>query len=453
MTINQFKTEAKETLRVGMPIVISQLGIVAMGVADTIQVGGIPGKGAVSVAAAGVANSVYFAIAIIGLIALGVIAPMVSKAEAEGDKPEINRLYQATIRVALIAASFTLIINTLTIFGLAIFKQDPEVTALAIPYGYIVAISVFPLFLFTGIRQLSDGLSHTRLAMIVTLTALLLNILLNHVLIHGVWIFPKWGLFGGGVATLLSRIYMAVALWVLILKDKNISPYLASVKEPLGNLIKHIFKVGIPAGFQGFFEVAVFVGAAIIIGWYGKYQQAAHFIAINMCSVTYMMMTGISAAGGIRVGHFWGLRDKGSMLTAGNTALGLAGSFMLCCAIIFVLFTQWLVGLYTTEGEVVPIAITLTIIGGFFQISDGLQVTALGILRGIADVNIPTVITLIAYWGIGLPIGYVLSYQFDLKAAGIWIGLTAGLTASAIMLCWRFYRMIKKMAVVASETA
>jgi MATE family multidrug resistance protein len=126
---------------------------------------------------------------------------------------------------------------------------------------------------------------------------------------------------------------------------------------------------------------------------------------------------------------------------------------MLCCAIIFVLFTQWLVGLYTTEADVVPIAITLTIIGGFFQISDGLQVTALGILRGIADVNIPTVITLIAYWGIGLPIGYVLSYQYDLKAAGVWIGLTAGLTASAIMLCWRFYRMIKKMAVVASETA
>lgn len=453
MTINQFKTEAKETLRVGMPIVISQLGIVAMGVADTIQVGGIPGKGAVSVAAAGVANSVYFAIAVIGLIALGVIAPMVSKAEAEGNKPEINRIYQATIRVALIAASFTLIINTLTVFGLAIFKQDPEVTALAIPYGYIVAISVFPLFLFTGIRQLSDGLSHTRLAMIVTLSALLLNILLNHVLIHGVWIFPKWGLFGAGVATLLSRLYMAVALWFLIIKDKNINPYLASLKEPLDNLVKHIFKVGIPAGFQGFFEVAVFVGAAIIIGWYGKYQQAAHFIAINMCSVTYMMMTGISAAGGIRVGHFWGLRDKGSMLTAGNTALSLAGSFMLCCAIIFVLFTQWLVGLYTTEADVVPIAITLTIIGGFFQISDGLQVTALGILRGIADVNIPTVITLIAYWGIGLPIGYVLSYQYDLKAAGVWIGLTAGLTASAIMLCWRFYRMIKKMAVVASETA
>jgi multidrug resistance protein, MATE family len=447
MTLSHYKKEALETIRVGMPIVVSQLGIIAMGVADTIQVGGIVGKGAVSVAAAGVANSVFITIAVVGLMALGVIAPMISKAEAEDNALKINKLYHSAVRVALLLASFTLIISSFTVYGLAFFKQDPEVTALAIPYGYVISISVFPLFLFTGIRQLSDGLSKTRLAMVVTISALLLNIILNHVLIHGTWIFPQWGLFGAGVATLLSRIYMALILWWLILRDNNLNRYLKKVKEPLKNLIQHIFKVGIPAGLQGFFEVAVFAGAALIIGWYGKNQQAAHFIAINMCSVTYMMVTGISAAGGIRVGHFWGLHDRRNMLLAGNTALSLAGGFMLCCALIFFIFNKWLVGLYSSDVDVMPIAIMLTIIGGFFQISDGLQVTALGILRGIADVNVPTVITLIAYWGVGLPVGYILSNNFNLKAAGIWIGLTAGLTASAIMLCWRFYRMVKKIKV------
>lgn len=445
MNLEQYKKEAKEVIQLGLPIIISQLGIVAMGVADTMQVGSIEGKSAVSVAAAGLSNSVSFTIAIIGILTLGVVAPMISKAEAEGNKKEVGLLFRAVNKVAWQMGLVTLAICLFLGEFLDKMGQENEVVDIAKPYNMLIALSMIPLFFFVALRQLSDGLEKTRMAMIVTLSALILNIILNWCLINGIAFFPRLELLGAGLATLLSRIYMALALWWIIKKDNQFQAYFNIEKESLKNLVIKIYKIGLPSGFQGFFEVAVFAAAVVVIGWYGKYQQAAHQIAINMCSVTYMMMTGLASAGGIRVGHFWGLNDKKRILLAGNTALGLAAVFMMACAIVFFTCHDFLIHLYTSDMMVVPIATTLLIIGGIFQISDGLQATALGILRGIAEVNVPTVITLVAYWGIGLPIGYVLAGYNNLNAAGVWLGLTAGLTASAILLCWRFYARVRKL--------
>lgn len=447
LTLKKYKTEAYDMLRLSLPIIISQLGIVGMGVADTIQVGQIEGRSAISVAASGLSNSLFFTIAVIGMLALGVVAPMISKAEAEENRSEINHLFNAAIRVASILGLITLVLCFFLTIFFQYMGQDPDVIALAKPYTFVITISVIPMFLFVGLRQLSDGLGKSQLAMYVTLSALLLNIFLNWVLINGIGFLPRLELLGAGIATLLSRIFMASALFFLIKKEDIFKPYLIKTKANLDDLVKKIIKIGVSAGMQGFFEVAVFAGAVVIIGWYGKYQQAAHQIAISMCSVTYMMVTGISAAGGIRVGHFWGLKDRKMIILSGTTALLMAGGFMALCATIFFIFYNPLIALYTTDATVVPTAITLLIIGGFFQLSDGLQVTALGILRGITDVNIPTGITLFAYWVVGLPIGLLLAQYYKLEAAGVWIGLTAGLTTSAVLLCWRFYGMVKKMAV------
>ena len=432
-------------LRLGLPIIVSQLGIVAMGVADTIQVGQIEGKSAVSVAASGLGGSLFFTFAIIGLLALGVVAPMISKAEAEENPIEISELYRAALRVALYIGIVTCILCLFLGFFLHLLGQDQEVVATAKPFNILISLSAIPLFLFVALRQLSDGLGKTHLAMLVTLSALLINILLNWLLINGVGIFPRLELVGAGIATLTSRIYMALALWFIIYRNAHFKQYLKTVTGDLAEKVKRILTIGLPAGMQGFFEVAVFAGAVVIIGWYGKYQQAAHQIAINMCSVTYMMVTGVAAAGGIRVGHFWGLKDRAMILKSGTTALMMGGSFMACCAGIFFAFYHFLIHLYTGDAAVVPVATTLLIIGAFFQLSDGLQATALGILRGVSDVNVPTVITLFAYWIVGLPIGLILGQWYDMKAAGIWIGLTAGLTMSALLLCVRFYMMVRKI--------
>ena len=443
--LKDYQTEAVQMLRIGLPIVIGQMGFIAMGVADMIQVGMMPDKGVVSVAAAGVSVSLFFTVAVIGLVALGVVAPMISKAKAEGTSLEISALYRSVQRVALILGVVTFALTSIIAYFFDHFGQDPEVTVLAKPFAYIIAASVVPLFLFIAIRQLSDGFGRTRVAMFVTLSALLLNIILNYFLINGIWIFPRLELLGSGIATFISRSYMLFALWFAVRRNPEFAPYLKQKLSKQADLSRRILKIGLPAGLQGFFEVAVFAAAVVIIGWNGKFQQAAHMIAINMCSITYMMASGIAAAGGIRVGHFWGLRDRQLMRLSGNTALYLASGFMFLAAMLFFLLNKQLVGLYTTDPNVVPIAVELLIIGGIFQLSDGLQVTALGILRGIADVNVPTVITLFAYWGVGLPVGYLLGFTFDMKAAGVWLGLTAGLTASAVLLNMRFYRLIRRL--------
>ena len=445
INIAAYKQEAITMIQLGYPIVISQLGIIAMGVADTIQVGQIEGKSAVSVSASGLVNSLVFTVAIIPLITLGIIAPMISKAKAEEDDAKIRLLFQAGMRISWYLGGATVFICLVMGFFFNNLGQEPEVTSIAFPYNILMSVSMIPLLLFVALRQLSDGLGRTKMAMVITISAVFLNILLNYFLINGIGFFPRLELIGSGIATSISRIYMAAALWILIHKEPLFKTYTIKAKDDFTHLIKKILTIGLPAGLQGFFEVGVFSAAVVIIGWYGKYQQAAHMIAINMCSVTYMMVTGIASAGGIRVGHFWGLKDKKQMSVAGRTALLMGGGFMAACGLVFFIFPQFLIGLYTNDVQVVPVATILLFLGGIFQISDGLQATALGILRGISDVNFPTLITLFAYWVVGLPIGYLLGNYYDLKAAGIWMGLTVGLTASAILLCWRYFKMVKKM--------
>ena len=445
INIKAYQQEARNLLELGYPIIISQLGIIAMGVADTIQVGQIEGKSAVSVSASGFVNTLVFTVGIIPLITLGIIAPMISKAQAENDETQIRQLFKAGKRVSWYLGAATTVICLIVGFFFDKLGQASEVTSIAFDYNILMSVSMIPLLYFVALRQLSDGLGRTKIAMVITISAVFLNVLLNWLLINGIGIFPRLELIGSGIATSISRLYMATALWILIHKEPEFKTYTSQAKDDFQHLIKKILTIGLPSGLQGFFEVGVFSAAVVIIGWYGKYQQAAHMIAINMCSVSYMMVTGIASAGGIRVGHFWGLKDKRQMMITGKTALILGGSFMALCALIFFVFPQFLIGLYTKDVEVVPIASVLLLLGGIFQISDGLQATALGILRGISDVNFPTLITLFSYWIVGLPIGYLLGNYYDMKAAGVWMGLTVGLTASAVLLCWRFFQRVKKI--------
>jgi multidrug resistance protein, MATE family len=436
-----YKQEIRELFQLGLPIVVSQLGTVAMGVADTIQVGQIPNKSADAVAAAGLSNVLVFTIAIIGILALGVIAPMISKAIAEDKPDEVGDLYQAAMRVAWLMAPISAIICIGMAFCLPFLNQDADVVALAIPFTVVISISILPLYLFSAMRQLTDGCGDTRMAMLVTLGALGLNIFLNWLLI------PHFGLLGSGFATLISRSVMAIGLWFFIQQKIDYQSFINDSKANLKPYITRILTTGLPSGMQGFFEIAVFGAAVLLIGAYGKYQQAAHQIALNMCSISYMMITGVAAAGSIRVGHFWGLKDKDAMRRAGTTALILSTCVMSCSAILFFMIPKQLVYLYTTDIKVVSIAVELLIIGSFFQLSDGFQATAMGILRGISDVNQPTILSIFAYWVVGLPVGWVLAERFGMESRGVWVGLTASLTLLAGLLCWRFYAQLKKMVL------
>lgn len=445
MNLNNIKAEIIILHKLAIPIIIGQLGIMLMGVADTIQVGHIDKLAKESIGASGIANGVFITIAIIGIIALQIVAPMIANAYSRNDKAQIKNLHYSSLKVSIILGIFCFGLIELATFNIEILDQKPEIEKLIIPFLHVIAISVIPMLIFTALKQLSDGMGHTKIAMNITISALFINIILNYFLIYGIGIFPKLGLLGAGIATLIARIFMMVALYIYLKKSvffKSIYVQIINKDVEIRN-IKNIFKIGIPSGFQGFFEIAVFSAAAILIGQLGALQLAAHQVAINPASITYMMVTGVAAAGGIRVGANFGNINK--MRLSGSIALMMGFIFMAICCIIMLIFNHFIAKLYINDTQVLPLAAYLIFIAAFFQLSDGIQAVALGILRGMKDVNIPTIITLIAYWVIGLPIGYYWAFNKNLGVKGIWMGLVVGLTVSAILLSWRFYHNLRKI--------
>jgi MATE family multidrug resistance protein len=253
------------------------------------------------------------------------------------------------------------------------------------------------------------------------------------------------GLFGAGIATTSTRWIMAISLVLFVMKYERIKKYhskkyFASIDK---NLIKKIISIGLPSGFQYFLEVAAFSFAAVMIGWIGSKNLAAHQIAINMASITYMIILGISAAGTIRVGGFVGENDWKKVRYAGFTSIGISVTIMFCFGVFFVLLNRILPHYYITDLEVINIASQLLIVAALFQIFDGMQASGVGVLRGLADVKVPLIITLLSYWIIGIPVGAFLGFYFGMGAVGIWIGLLIGLALLGITMLYRFHHKTK----------
>ena len=467
-----FFAKIKQTIVLASPIVVGQLGVMLMGLADTIQVGQMKTGAAESLGASGMAGSIFFTIAVVGLICLQIVAPMISTAEAEGDYAGVGRLLRANIRVALFLSVMTIGLIGVAGYFYDVFKQTEVNRALTLPYLALIAISVLPIFLFSAFKSFTDGLQKTSVAMYITLAALIFNIIFNHIFINGLGPIPAMGLFGAGIATLLARIVMALSLGWYIFSQGRFERYLSVLKsdaharfsdsnganfaaslavgeesdglvDSSADLEKKILTIGIPSGMQGFFEIATFGMAVVMMGWISVSAQAAHIVAINMASLTYMMATGIAAAGGILVGTDIGERNRDGIITSGNAALLLSVLFMGLCALVFYFGRGILVRAYTEEQAVIDIAVTLVVWGAIFQLFDGIQAVSLGLLRGLQDVNIPTAITIFSYWGIGIPISYYLGIYLGVGAVGIWMGLTASLVCSSILLSWRFYARAK----------
>lgn len=447
-----YRSDLTDTLRLSVPIVIAQLGVVLMGVTDNLFVGRL--LGALPLGAAGLAVSLSFLVSSIGVGGLAVVAALVSQARGRGNNADINRLYRGGIYVAVLLSIFLGLVSAGVAYFFQIFGQTPEVTRLARDFMLILSVSNIPLFLFIAARQLCDGLAYPRVAMIITLSALVVNAVLNYWLITGWGPLPEMGLYGSAVATLLSRIFMAVAILFYIRRATVFKVYFEPVYRqlPVLDIVREILRLGIPGGLTFFFEVATFALAAVIIGWLGEDRLAAHQIAINLASTTYMMASGISAAASIRVGAALGEGGYQSVYRAGVAAFTLSTAFMVLCALLFLTANNFLVSLYIRDNaEVATLAASLVILGGIFQLSDGVQVVSIGTLRGLSDVNVPTLITLFAYWIVGLPVGYVLAFWFRLDAFGVWIGLLAGLTVAAVLLTSRFFRLVRRLRSTAAD--
>ena len=445
--MTDLKRHITSTLNLAYPVIIGQLGVIMMGVVDSLMVGRL---GAAPLAAAALGSSLTFIVIIIGLGLSMAVTPLVAIAVGAKKYEDCGVYFRQSL---LINTIFSIIISVLIFYVadlIRYFNQPVEVQVQAQSYMKIIGLSSIPLMLFSTYKQFIEGLSVMRPAMIITLLANIINAFANWILIFGNLGFPALGLNGAGWATFSSRVFMALAMMGFVMNNKFFKDYDVSFhfKSINWRIIKKILSLGLPSGLQYFFEVGAFSFAVVMVGWLGAKQQAAHQIAINLASISFMAVLGISAAGSIRVGNAVGRKDIKETRRAGFTASFLGASIMFFSGLIFIFFRNFLPTLYINDKDVISIASSLLIIAAIFQLSDGFQAVGIGILRGLTDVKIPTAITFIAYWIVGLPVGYLLGFTFNLGVQGVWIGLLSGLTTSAILLTLRFNSRSKHIITV-----
>jgi len=437
------REQVKTTFLLAYPVMLSQLGQVAVGVADSMMVGRL---GALELAASSLANSIFFVLLMFGIgISMG-LTPLVSKAFGKGKTHQISRLFSNSLLINFLTSLVMLGLVLLFSRNLNLLNQPEEVETLALPFLLIITASLVPLMVFQAFKQFVEGLSQTKQAMFITIAANLVNVFLNWLLIWGHWGFPELGFLGAAWATLISRVLMMVLMGAYVLYSKRYADFGLRILrfKPNWTLCKRILKIGVPTGFQFIFEVSAFSAAAIMMGWIGVNALAGHQIALNLASISYMMATGLATAGMIRVSHYIGKEDYKGMREAGMVAFGMVAFFMFVCALLFFVLRFWLPTLYIDDPQVISLAASLLILAGLFQLSDGIQVVGLGVLRGLEDVKVPTIVTFLAYWGLGLPLGYFLAFIMGFAEKGIWIGLLVGLTITAGMLLYRFDQLSKR---------
>lgn len=432
----------KETLLLAFPISVGQLGHIMMGVVDSIMVGKV---GTDSLAAAALVNGLFFLTLVIGIGLSMAATPFISFAKGEKNFYECGNVLAHSFVLNFFFSLLLTVITYSTTYIIPFLNQPSTVAKLAIPYMKVLSLSVIPFMMFQTFRQFLEGLSFPNPPMLVAIIANLFNAFFNWIFIYGKFGLPSLGLFGAGIATTLTRLLMALTLLIIVLKYKKVKIYNPKlfIKKHNTFLLRRLVEIGLPSGFQYFLEVAAFSFSAIMIGWLGSSQLAAHQIALNLASVTYMIILGIASAGTIRVGEFLGEKNLIKVRNAGFTAFAIAITIMFCFGISFIILKNILPEFYVNDFEVIKIASSLLIVAALFQIFDGMQATGIGVLRGLMDVKIPLLISILSYWFIGIPVGAILGFYFKMNALGIWIGLLIGLMILGISMLTRFNHKTK----------
>ncbi len=453
MILSQYTKEFKYNLNLAAPVMLGMLGHTFVSLVDNIMVGQL---GAAELAAVSLGNSFVFIAMSVGIGFSTAITPLVAEADTENNfaKGKSALKHGLFLCTALGIVLFVLLLLAKPL--MYIMDQPEEVVVLAIPYLDLVAFSLIPLIVFQAFKQFSDGLSLTKYPMYATILANVINVVLNYLLIFGKFGFPEMGIVGAAIGTLISRVVMVFFLWwVLKARDKS-KAYVTNIKIFVleSPMLKKVINIGFPSAMQMFFEVGIFTSAIWLSGTLGQNPQAANQIALNLSSMTFMVATGLSVAAMIRVGNQKGLRNFTELRRIAISIFLLGVVLAVIFALTLVLLHQVLPTIYVDlddpinaidTREVVAIASTLLLVSAVFQISDSLQVVALGALRGLQDVKIPTIITFISYWIIGFPISFYLGKEDAYGSVGIWLGLIAGLTCAAIMLFIRFNYLTKKL--------
>ena len=424
-------------------MVITQLGHILTGIVDNVFLGQL---GSTEQAAGIFSNNLYTLILVFTIGVSYASTPLVTGAHEKGNDEHKTRIFKNSLLL-----NFTI---ALVSFGVLYFvsgffkymRQPTEVIVLATPFFNVLIFSMLPVSLFFTCKQYCEGLSNTKIALFISVAGNLLNIVLNYCLIYGKCNLPEMGYIGSAWASFIARSFMGLSFLVFVFYSpvtKEIKKYYSRVKINWPDL-KHLARIGINAGLQFTFEVAAFAIAGLMAGSFGKEHLDAHGIALSLAAFTYMFGSGLSSAATIRVGGFCAKGDWMEIRLASIAAVKIMLVVMGVFGIVFLMFASLLPQMFSKEVEIIRLATPLLVIAAIFQLFDGLQVTMIGILRGLEDVKVPTYVTLVAYWVIALPLAYLLAYKFEMQTVGIWVALLLALALVAVTLTFRLNYLIRK---------
>ncbi|HEY0791681.1 MAG TPA: MATE family efflux transporter [Chthoniobacterales bacterium] len=436
----RWSSELRATVSLAVPIACGQVGQMLMGLTDTVIVGRL---GPVSLAAVAFANSLASTLLVCGIGVLTSISVVGAREHGAGNAGAMAPLLRAAVWVSLLLGLVLVGVLQALRPHLGSFHPPPEVLSASDGFLAVIGWSLLPLTGYFGAKLFCEALGHATAPMWFLFGGVLLNTALALGLVFGWWGLPALGLVGSAWATLISRwcTFGVTLAYAVRLAGGRLRTLVPSWRDgPLGC---KLLWLGLPVGFQYFSEVAAFNFGAIMMGWIGTAALAAHQIAISCAATTFMVPLGISQAVSIRIGHALGAGSRRRARLIGLTGIGLSAAVMLGFAAILGVGRADIAGAFNADPDVLAPATTLLLIAGLFQLGDGIQVTAAGALRGLADTRVPMLFAYLFYWGLAIPVAYVAAFHFQLGAPGIWIGFAAGLSVAAGVLTWRFVRLTR----------
>jgi MATE family multidrug resistance protein len=442
-----FLPQARAILALGLPLIGSHVAQFALHVTDTVMLGWY---GVTDLAAAALGVTVFFAFFTLGAGYANAVMPLAAAANARDELTEVRRVTRMGLWLSL---GFSLLVLPVFIWSgpmLDAMGQDPTVAPLAGAYLAIVGLGLGPALMVMTLKSFLAALGRTQVVLWVTLVAVAVNAFSNWVLIFGNLGAPEMGARGAALASVIVQLITLAIMLAYAALLPALRPYQLLIRfwRPDWVALRAVNALGLPIGLALLAETGLFAASAVMMGWLGPNPLAAHAIALEITAMFFMVHMGLSNAATVLVGRAYGRGDMPALRLAARVSVILSMGFAVTTMGIYLLFGEILVGLFLAPGDpervvIVPLGVTLLMVAALFQLADGGQAMAMGLLRGIQDTRVPMVVAAVSYWLVGIPISYWLAFPLGLEGVGLWLGMVVGLSVAAIALMIRFWRTVR----------
>jgi MATE family multidrug resistance protein len=434
---------ARTMLTLGLPLIGGHIAQMAIAVTDTVMLGWY---GIEALAAVTLASTYFFLLFLMGSGFAWAVMPLVASFDAEGDETSLRRV----TRMGLwLSTGFGILVLPVMIWAAPVLRmlgQTEQVARDGALYLGVAGWGMIPALLVMVMKSYLAALGRTQIVLWITLGAALVNGLANYALIFGNWGAPELGVRGAAIASVATQVFSLAGVILYALRVLPEHQIFVRLWRPDWHMLARVFRMGLPIGITSLSEVGLFSASAVMMGWLGTVPLAAHGIAVQLAGLAFMVHLGLSNVATIRAGNALGRRDAAHMARGARTAFALSLGMSVLTSTVFLLFPEALISAFVQSGEpardqIMAIGVGLLAVAALFQLVDGVQVIALGLLRGVQDTSVPMVLAAVSYWVVGLPTAYLLGFVLDLGGVGVWFGLVVGLGAAALSLAWRFWRV------------